>query len=654
MSRKHHIQKQILDFEFSSKSAAIQWQRNVSFKYQHEFEKKMNAVLDRFDDGTYHYIERIELDLGMLSEESVAVHLAKALEKSLKKKLTSSHLIPEQKRILSDPKETVEAPISNEKGNLLHLFQAFLMQGSFPWNAEVSSVLILEEKLLHTQSISNLVVQMKSTGILKNLWARQRLYYQFSESFSRPVIQEYFQKEWRVLKVHLDLFEAQLFPFLLSAGVTIADRQTEQTKGETSILKWITIHSSSQPKFWPKEFVKSYVNQLSAQGIFKKVPKLEVSLMAIKIEGQSLKEIDMAIFKALSNSQKFLPMKKQAPKPNRESKLALTDTPERLASKDKIKQDSLKRGKEVVLKDQIVSQRSWLKDKGVQKEKKDSTEAPTKEQKEKSLNTANTTEHSKSLKPKENKAASSDSKNKRGQTTNPKPLREFPGLSKQDSEEISESLGEHQVNFKEEFIEEEKEVMPIIVDLKDGIDDVLPIKNEDGKGIELASQTSYYTTYSGLILTWPYLSRLFENLGFLQDQKFKSKEQQERAVLLLGYIASGMPLNEEPQLVLAKLLCDWPLQMPIRKEVELSQKELDEANGMLQGLISNWTILKNTSIEGLRETFFNREGKLVDEEDHWKLIVEQRGTDMLLGQLPYGRSIIMLPWLQKLLKVDWS
>jgi hypothetical protein len=94
--------------------------------------------------------------------------------------------------------------------------------------------------------------------------------------------------------------------------------------------------------------------------------------------------------------------------------------------------------------------------------------------------------------------------------------------------------------------------------------------------------------------------------------------------------------------------------MPLIKELKLLKKEKKECDMMLRNLISNWPILKNTSVEGLRSSFFHRNGKLQKEDDSWRLIVEQKSYDMLLDHLAYSISIIKLPWLKKILKVDWA
>ena len=52
--------------------------------------------------------------------------------------------------------------------------------------------------------------------------------------------------------------------------------------------------------------------------------------------------------------------------------------------------------------------------------------------------------------------------------------------------------------------------------------------------------------------------------------------------------------------------------------------------------------------------FLTRAGQLsVDAEGDWLLRVEPRTVDILLDQLPWGISMIKLPWMSRLMRVEW-
>jgi hypothetical protein len=65
-------------------------------------------------------------------------------------------------------------------------------------------------------------------------------------------------------------------------------------------------------------------------------------------------------------------------------------------------------------------------------------------------------------------------------------------------------------------------------------------------------------------------------------------------------------------------------------------------------------VLRNTSPDGLRGTFLIRSGKLcLRDGGDWSLQVESNSFDILLDQLPWGISMIKLPWMEKMLWVEW-
>lgn len=131
-------------------------------------------------------------------------------------------------------------------------------------------------------------------------------------------------------------------------------------------------------------------------------------------------------------------------------------------------------------------------------------------------------------------------------------------------------------------------------------------------------------------------------------------EQRVRAVHLLYYLVTGLEMPEEPETPLLKLLCGLPLTFPLVKTLPLGEEERSEAERLLSAAIEHWDKLKNTSPAALRETFLQREGKLLQGGERWRLVVEQRSFDLLLGYLPWTLSVVRLPWMALPLWVDWA
>jgi Contractile injection system tape measure protein len=160
---------------------------------------------------------------------------------------------------------------------------------------------------------------------------------------------------------------------------------------------------------------------------------------------------------------------------------------------------------------------------------------------------------------------------------------------------------------------------------------------------------------AGLILLHPFLSPYFAEVGLLEGEVFRDEAAQQTAIYLLHYLATGETDAPESKLVIPKLLCGLHLNQPVARGIELPATALTEGEHLLQTAIDYWQVLKNTSPDGLREGFLQRQGKLTRPDDgNWRLQVEQQAIDILLGSLPWGINVVTLPWLENLIMVEWS
>lgn len=81
------------------------------------------------------------------------------------------------------------------------------------------------------------------------------------------------------------------------------------------------------------------------------------------------------------------------------------------------------------------------------------------------------------------------------------------------------------------------------------------------------------------------------------------------------------------------------------------QKEL--INGMMNAVLLQWDKMKNTSVEGFRNSFLIREGYIFRTEEEWVLRVEKRAYDILLETLPWSFGMIKFSWMNKPIIVEW-
>jgi hypothetical protein len=163
----------------------------------------------------------------------------------------------------------------------------------------------------------------------------------------------------------------------------------------------------------------------------------------------------------------------------------------------------------------------------------------------------------------------------------------------------------------------------------------------------------YMARNAGIVLLAAFLPDFFDRLGMLENNRFVNKEAAHKAVHLVCYLATGKVREPEFRLLLEKLLCGIPAGEPVPFDVELQEHETNEANQLLQSVLSHWNSLKNTSIEGLRENFLKRDGLVNRKEENWLLRVERKTLDVLLDHIPWGISTIRLPWNHYTIEVEW-
>lgn len=158
---------------------------------------------------------------------------------------------------------------------------------------------------------------------------------------------------------------------------------------------------------------------------------------------------------------------------------------------------------------------------------------------------------------------------------------------------------------------------------------------------------------AGMVIVAPYIERLFDLLDITVDGAFISEETRQRGVHLLQYVVTAEESTPEHQLALNKLLCGIPAGVPLVLGITVTDKERDTILQMLGGVIKHWSAIGSTTVEGLRETFLQREGSLYYQDEAWQMKVPQRGVDILLYRLPWGYKMIKFSWMAAPLNVTW-
>lgn len=173
------------------------------------------------------------------------------------------------------------------------------------------------------------------------------------------------------------------------------------------------------------------------------------------------------------------------------------------------------------------------------------------------------------------------------------------------------------------------------------------ILSDEDDGIEVRISNA------GLILFWPFLTRLFENLSLVKNGDFISPESMNRAVYILQYLGYFEIDFPEYNLILNKLMVGMQAQDHLVPFITLTDEEKEIAQSLFNGLINNWEKVKNSSPEGIQQTFIQREGILRFQKDKVSLVVVKKGVDILLDSIPWNISLIKLSWMKKPIYVEW-
>lgn len=162
-----------------------------------------------------------------------------------------------------------------------------------------------------------------------------------------------------------------------------------------------------------------------------------------------------------------------------------------------------------------------------------------------------------------------------------------------------------------------------------------------------------YIHNAGLVIMGAFLNQYFSTLEMLEDGQFKDEETAIRAVHLLQYVANGHSETSEDLLVFNKIFCGLPIATPMPLGITLSEEEEKVTNMLMQAVLQNWEVMKNSSVENLRGSFLLRKGRLIEKDDYWLLHVDSAAFDITLSFLPWTLSMLNLSWMDKRIEVEW-
>ncbi|MFN0175743.1 MAG: contractile injection system tape measure protein [Saprospiraceae bacterium] len=161
---------------------------------------------------------------------------------------------------------------------------------------------------------------------------------------------------------------------------------------------------------------------------------------------------------------------------------------------------------------------------------------------------------------------------------------------------------------------------------------------------DIVAEVAFFADDAGLALIASYFPSFLKNVGLIGETGLLDGH---RAAHLFHYIATGDEAAPEYDLPFCKILAGLPVGAPLDAAEPLTELEKTETDDLLRSVIRHWDVLRNTSTEGLRQTFLMRQGKLSRRSagDGWLLQLEKSPFDVLLNYLPWACSVIRLPWM---------
>lgn len=676
-SQTHIINKQVLDIKLNTQKDARLIQDTVSVAYKNYVIPVIERLADRYSgNGNIIKIDKLEIDIGSISIDKLnndfPQKVERILEDTLIRILHDRKFEPEKEFSAAEENDFSAENISSlqiksDEDNSLEILNYFLLTGTLPWwsnKDSKSSVQRIAEELLEKSpgKIKSLLL-----NLFKNQSIRKRFIYQFTDNIVGKTINIFIPSTTdpvteliNVLNkvqsyspfIHFSTSEfiENTWEFVLQYIIENLNSLKNNQLNESDFIEYILIHNlyrSGKGTIYQRDFSAILVNIAKSINAFKSGQKFP-GLM-------KLDSIIKILLKKTGDTKE--------PKDNITEASDLSDIMN--DEKDSWKEEYFHKESE----DDILSDKSLIKQ-NTDGELSDSDTINRIEPKNKKSIKAKTNIQKKS----EKHDQKSDKLGKEGYE-----IDEYGSIIRKTDriDEVSKikdadkSIQDVQSELRPES--EDLELSDLAKDksfisdtqlkdtqLKDTQLKDAQLKDTDERDYKFDHSfhfkpeiESEHINNAGLVLLWPYLSMFFKRLNFVKDKQFISDETKYRAVHILQYLVTEQEETPEHELLFNKLLCGLDIYEPIPLGFKITGNEIEECNALLQSVINNWTVLKNTSIHGLRITFLQKEGILSKQSSGWKLNIERTTVDVLLDRLPWSISMIVLPWSNEMIYVEW-
>jgi hypothetical protein len=617
--QKHIIKKQVLEVDLPSADNAWLIQNRVCDLYKQELVPVLENVFDELCPmGETISIDKLEIDLGSLTIESLEEEIRKKLRIYLRDKFTPAVLRAKSEAAaiygkngimgistsISGPDEEIKVNVKPRFVTAAALVIHFLRTGTLPWwyDRETYGTPVAALQELTKGTSPYFTEQLKEFTRLDFVRARlmyslrdeelQELLLLFAESTSRELVQGFFEAAKKSDRLSSSNMPAASFRKLVwnSAMRYIITGESEAPAELLVFMLPFLIKNEGAEQVLSAETVRMF------SGLF---TELRSHVMErVRVSGplnakELIHTLEKEQLQEKADGQKNRPglVKEKEQKNEQENNEGQEKGPDRSALTDLLQE--IKKQTDEQPGEQIDTAGKTR----IEKKKKEEEKERSKERARQSLK-------------KKRKLAE----------------RKVEGNDTQIENENSEA---------EEFpaAEDKKKILP---------------------GIDPEDLADFYIGNSGLVLLWPFLNTFFTELGLVKEKKFIDEAAAHHAVHLLQHLAFADETEyDEADLVLNKIVCGLDITEPIDMHFIISEAEKTECENLLNSVIENWKAIGKISLNGFRTTFLQKEGAFKKAEKGWNLFIERKTVDMLLDRLPWGFGIVKLPWSKEIVYTEW-
>ncbi|MDB6367980.1 contractile injection system tape measure protein [Photorhabdus bodei] len=163
----------------------------------------------------------------------------------------------------------------------------------------------------------------------------------------------------------------------------------------------------------------------------------------------------------------------------------------------------------------------------------------------------------------------------------------------------------------------------------------------------------YQISNAGILILWPMLPALFNQLGLLEGEKFIHRQAQYHAANFLDYLIWETEETSIERNRLNNVLCGLTADENSESILLEPEKQLITSQ-WLDTIIAQLPGWKKLSGNDVRQLFLQRPGELLANEQEIKITIQQQPFDALLTEWPWPLNIAKLPWLDHSLLIDWQ